>query len=77
MTPILASFPSPSQNVLEFGPLTIHFYGIMIAGLLGIALLISQARRLGPRVVRGLLLLSCIILVIFAGLLITQGLFGR
>lgn len=55
----------------------IGFYGIMIAGLLGIALLISQARRLGPRVVRGLLLLSCIILVIFAGLLITQGLFGR
>lgn len=55
----------------------IGFYGIMVAGLLGIALLISQARRLGPRVVRGLLLLSCIILVIFAGLLITQGLFGR
>ena len=55
----------------------IGFYGIMIAGLLGIALLISQARRLGPRVVRGLLLLSCIILVIFAGLLITQGFIGR
>lgn len=55
----------------------IGFYGIMIAGLLGIALLISQARRLGPRVVRGLLLISCIILVIFAGLLITQGFIGR
>lgn len=55
----------------------IGFYGIMIAGLMGIALLISQARRLGPRVVRGLLLLSCIILVIFAGLLITQGFIGR
>ena len=54
----------------------IGFYGIMIAGLLGIALLISQARRLGPRVVRGLLLLSCIILVIFAGILITRGIFG-
>jgi len=66
------------RQSLAFGAaFLIGFYGIMIAGLLGIALLISQARRLGPRVVRGLLLLSCIILVIFAGLLITQGLFGR
>jgi threonine/homoserine/homoserine lactone efflux protein len=55
----------------------IGFYGIMVIGLLGIALLISQARRLGPRVVRALLLLSCIILVVFAGILITQALFGR
>jgi len=53
------------------------FYGVMITGLLGIAFLISQTRRLGPRVVRGLLLLSCIILVVFGGLLITNGLFGR
>jgi len=66
------------RQSLAFGAaFLIGFYGIMIAGLLGIALLISQARRLGPRVVRGLLLLSCIILVIFGGLLITQGLFGR
>jgi threonine/homoserine/homoserine lactone efflux protein len=55
----------------------IGFYGIFVLGLLGIALLISQARRLGPRVVRTLLLLSCIILVIFAGILITQAIFGR
>jgi threonine/homoserine/homoserine lactone efflux protein len=55
----------------------IGFYGIMVSGLLGIALLISQARRLGSRVVRSLLLLSCIVLVIFAGVLIMQGLFGR
>jgi len=53
------------------------FYGVMITGLLGIAFLISQTRKLGPRVVRGLLLLSCIILVVFGGLLITNGLFGR
>ena len=53
------------------------FYGVMITGLLGIAFLISQTRRLGPRVVRGLLLLSCIILVVFGGLLITNGFFGR
>jgi hypothetical protein len=49
----------------------------MIAGLLGIALLIAQARRLGPRVVQSLLLLSSLILVIFAGLLIYQGVFGH
>ena len=55
----------------------IGFYGIMIAGLLGIALLIAQARRLGPRVVQSLLLLSSLILVIFAGLLIYQGVFGH
>ena len=53
------------------------FYGIMVMGLLGIGLLISQARRFGPRVVRALLLLSCFILVIFAGILITQAVIGR
>lgn len=65
------------QSVAFGAAFLIGFYGIMVAGLLGIALLISQARRLGPQVVRGLLLLSCIILVIFAGLLIYQGVFGR
>jgi threonine/homoserine/homoserine lactone efflux protein len=65
------------QSIALGAAFLIGFYGIMIAGLLGIALLIAQARRLGPRVVRGLLLLSCIILVLFAGLLITQGIFGR
>ena len=55
----------------------IGFYGVMILSLLGIALLFSQARRLGPQVVRGLLLLSTIILALFAGLLIYQGLIGR
>ncbi|MFL7894389.1 MAG: LysE family translocator [Anaerolineales bacterium] len=53
------------------------FYGMMVSSLLGIALLISQARRLGSHVVRGMLLVSCIILVIFAGILITQGLLSR
>ncbi len=65
------------QSVAFGAAFLIGFYGFMVAGLLGIALLISQARRLGPQVVRGLLLLSSIILVIFAGLLIYQGVFGR
>ena len=54
----------------------IGFYGIMLLSLLGIALVFSQARRLGPRVVHVLLLLSIIILVIFAGVLLKQGVFG-
>ena len=65
------------QSVAFGAAFLIGFYGIMVASLLGIALLISQARRMGPQVVRGLLLFSCIILVIFAGILIFQGLFGR
>jgi threonine/homoserine/homoserine lactone efflux protein len=49
------------------------FYGIFILSLLGISLIFSQARRLGPRIVHILLLFSIIILVIFATLLIGQG----
>ena len=44
MTPILASIPSPSQNVLEIGPLTVHFYGIMIAIGVIVAVLVSKRR---------------------------------
>ena len=52
------------------------FYGIMILSLLGIAVIFSQARRMGPRVVQILLLVSIIVLVIFAILLLQQGIFG-
>ena len=44
MTPVFASFPSPSQNVLEIGPLTIHFYGIMIAIGVIVAVLVAKRR---------------------------------
>ena len=44
MSPTLASFPSPSQNVLEIGPLTIHFYGIMIAIGVIVAVLVAKRR---------------------------------
>lgn len=52
------------------------FYGIMILSLLGIAVIFSQARRLGPQVVHILLLVSIIVLIIFAILLLQQGIFG-
>ena len=44
MTPVLASIPSPSQNVLEIGPLTVHFYGIMIAIGVIVAVLVAKRR---------------------------------
>ena len=64
------------QSIAFGGAFLIGFYGVMILSLLGIALVFSQARRLGPRVVHILLLLSIIILVIFAGVLLKQGIFG-
>jgi hypothetical protein len=43
---------------------------------LGITFLFHQTRRLGPRIVHGLLLVSIIILVIFGAVLLRQGIFG-
>jgi len=43
MTPLLASIPSPSRNVIEIGPLTIHFYGILIA--IGVIVAVVVAKR--------------------------------
>jgi threonine/homoserine/homoserine lactone efflux protein len=64
------------QSIAFGAAFLIGFYGVMILSLLGIALVFSQARRLGPGVVHILLLLSIIILVIFAALLFIQGIFG-
>jgi threonine/homoserine/homoserine lactone efflux protein len=52
------------------------FYGFFIACLLGLAFLFSQARRLGPRVVRALLLVSIFLRVIFGSLLIWRAVSG-
>ncbi len=41
---LIASIPSPAQNVLELGPLTIHFYGILIAIGVIIAIVVSKKR---------------------------------
>ncbi len=43
MIPLLASIPSPARNVIEIGPLTIHFYGIMIA--IGVIVAVVVTRR--------------------------------
>ncbi|MEN8040321.1 MAG: prolipoprotein diacylglyceryl transferase [Actinomycetota bacterium] len=41
---LIAAIPSPSQNVLELGPLTIHFYGILIAVGVIVAIVTSKKR---------------------------------
>lgn len=65
------------QSIAFGAAFLLGFYGVFILSLLGIALIFSQARRLGPRVVHIMLLVSIIILVIFAGLLIWRGIFGQ
>jgi threonine/homoserine/homoserine lactone efflux protein len=64
------------QSALHGGAFVLSFYGIFITGLLGLAWIFHQARRLGPRVVRALLLASILILVIFGILLLRQGIRG-
>lgn len=40
----LASIPSPPQNTFDIGPLTIHFYGIMIGIGVLVAAIVTQKR---------------------------------
>lgn len=64
------------QSYLHAAAFLVGFYGIFISFMLGLSLLFAQARRLGPSVVHALLLASIIILVIFGGLLIKEGIWG-
>ena len=41
---LLGSIPSPAQNVLEVGPLTIYFYGVLIAMGVIVAIVVSRKR---------------------------------
>jgi prolipoprotein diacylglyceryl transferase len=41
---VIAAIPSPAQNVLELGPFTIHFYGILIAIGVIVAIIVSKNR---------------------------------
>ncbi len=69
--PILAD--ALGRSTLHGAAFLSGFYGIFIGGMSGIVVLFDQARRLGPRVVRGLLLLSIVILVVFGAALVRQG----
>jgi len=64
------------QSALHAAAFLVGFYGVFISFMLGLSLLFSQARRLGSRVVRALLLVSIIILVIFGAILIKEGIWG-
>jgi threonine/homoserine/homoserine lactone efflux protein len=70
---LLAALRESTVQGLSF---LLGFYAVMITCLLGIALLFTQARRFGQRLVRSLLLVSILILVAFGVLLITQGVWG-
>jgi len=52
------------------------FYGVFIGGNVAIAVIFDQARRLGPKVVRILLLASILILILFGVILLWQGIKG-
>ncbi len=41
---LIAAIPSPAQNTIEIGPLTIHFYGILIALGVVVAIIVSRHR---------------------------------
>jgi prolipoprotein diacylglyceryl transferase len=41
---LIGSIPSPAQNVLEIGPLTIYFYGLLIAIGVIVAIVVSRKR---------------------------------
>lgn len=44
MISLLASIPSPPQNTIDIGPLTIHFYGILIAIGVIVAVIVARLR---------------------------------
>jgi threonine/homoserine/homoserine lactone efflux protein len=64
------------RSPLHGGAFLFGFYGVFVAALLALAILFHQARRMGRRMVRALLLASILILILFGGLLLEQGLRG-
>jgi threonine/homoserine/homoserine lactone efflux protein len=72
--PILLS--ALRRSLLHGGAFVLGFYAVFIGGLLGLVGLFHQARRLGPRVVRALLLVSIAVLVVCAGALLRQAVLG-
>jgi threonine/homoserine/homoserine lactone efflux protein len=64
------------QSPGHAGAFLLGFYTALVGGMLVIAALFHQARRLGPRVVRTLTLVSIIVLTLFGGLLLYRGFAG-
>ncbi len=64
-----------NQAVQYGAAFLVGMYGVFIGAMLIIAAVFHFARNLGPRVVRGLLLISIVVLAIFGLLLLQRGLF--
>jgi threonine/homoserine/homoserine lactone efflux protein len=60
------------QSALHAGAFLIGMYGVFIGLLIALIAVFHFARRLGPQIVRGLLLVSIGVLVIFGGVLIAR-----
>ncbi len=54
----------------------VGFYGVFMLTMIIFIALFDQTRKLGPKAVRVIQLISIIILVIFGGILIKEGIFG-
>jgi len=65
-----------NQSVAHGVAFLVGMYGVFIASMLIIVAVFHFTRHLGPRVVRGLLLISIVVLAIFGVLLLTRGLGG-
>ena len=72
--PILVS--ALDQSWLHALSFLVGFYGVFMLTMFLFTVFFHQTRRLGPKIVRTIQLISIIILVIFGGILIKQGIFG-
>jgi threonine/homoserine/homoserine lactone efflux protein len=62
-----------NQSVAYGAAFLVGMYGVFIGSMLIIVAVFHFARNLGPRVVRGLLLISIVVLAIFGVLLLVRG----
>jgi threonine/homoserine/homoserine lactone efflux protein len=63
-----------SQSLAHGAAFLAGMYGVFIGSMLIIAAVFHSARNLGPRIVRGMLLISIVVLAIFGILLMQRGL---
>lgn len=64
------------QSIVHAALFLLGFYAVFLAGMGAMVIVFHQARRLGTGVQRTLMLVSMLLLVIFAGILLRDGLFG-
>jgi threonine/homoserine/homoserine lactone efflux protein len=64
------------QSALHAGAFLIGMYGVFIGLQIALIAVFHFARRLGPQIVRGMLLISIGVLAAFGGLLIVRGVTG-